>query len=145
MLGEPQSFSKIVAVIDVSNVPREEAVQRGGASDSGNGGHGKVGRASCPPSFPQGYPLTISCPVSAYRSLCGHGMDSCLTRLLPWAGSVFKVTAGYSVQTDSHTHCWKLEKPFGPGDPLCSRCIQAAVHKSSWFCPLSCIITLTEK
>lgn len=83
MLGEPQSFSKIVAVIDVSNVPREEAVQRGGASDSGNGGHGKAGRASCPPSLSGGNPGEISCPVSAYRSLCGHGMDSCLTQLLP--------------------------------------------------------------
>lgn len=86
MLGEPQSFSKIVAVIDVSNVPREEAVQRGGASDSGNGGHGKAGRASCPPSFPLGYPHDnlLSCVSLQISVWTRHGLLSHTASTLSW-------------------------------------------------------------
>lgn len=47
-------------------------------------------------SFPQGHPLTTSCPALACRSLCGHSMESSLTQLLPWAGSVFKVAVGHT-------------------------------------------------
>lgn len=73
MLGEPRSFSRITAVIDVSHVPRKEGVRRG----VGRGAHQTaeredMARLAEPPALPllpQGYPLTIYGPVSAYRSL----------------------------------------------------------------------------
>ncbi|GLD49088.1 zinc finger protein 385C isoform X1 [Lates japonicus] len=99
MLGEPGSFSKITAVIDGSHVPSGRRVCSvgvgGDTSDSGTSGHGKAGRASCPPSPPTGLPPDnlLSC-VSLHISVCRHGMGSCLTQLLPRAERVFKVYVG---------------------------------------------------
>lgn len=50
---------------------RGRSCRRRGTSDSGNSGHGKADRETLAlPLLPQGYPLTISCLVSAYRSMC---------------------------------------------------------------------------
>lgn len=64
MLVEPGSFSEITAVIDGSHVPREEGVRcrRRGTAETAD-----MARLAEPPALallPQGYPLTISCPVS---------------------------------------------------------------------------------
>ena len=71
MLVEPGSFSKIRAVIDGSHVPG------GRVCDKGGGAHQAAETADmatlADPSLtlpPQGYPLTISCPVSAYKCVC---------------------------------------------------------------------------
>ena len=57
-------------MIDGSHVPRGEVWVEGAHQTAETADMARLAEPPALPLLPQGYPLTISCPASAHRSLC---------------------------------------------------------------------------